>query len=70
MPWQHKIAYLLDQSVGISFMDGTGTSGILCDADGSSLYVMEYLYHSQFALKHYSYTMILDIHPFPSCNNR
>ncbi|OIJ16343.1 hypothetical protein BKP37_06360 [Anaerobacillus alkalilacustris] len=69
MPWQHKIGYLLGQPVGISFMDGTGTSGVLCDADGGSLYVMEYLYHTQFAIKHYNYNMIQDINPFPSCNN-
>jgi len=69
MPWQHKIGYLLGQPVGISFIDGTGTSGVLCDAYGGSVYVMEYLYQSQFALKHYNYNMIQDIHPFPGCNH-
>lgn len=67
MPWQQKIAYLLGKPIGISFIDGTGTSGILCEASGGSLYVMEYLYHSQFAIKHYNYNTIQDIHPFPNC---
>lgn len=67
MPWQYKIGYLLGQPMGISFVDGTGTSGILCNADGTSLYVMEYLYQSQFAMKHYTYNMIQDLHPFPGC---
>ncbi|KAA9031585.1 hypothetical protein [Niallia endozanthoxylica] len=70
MPWQQKIGYLLGQPVGISFMDGTGTSGVLCDAYGGSLYIMEYLYQSQFAIKHYSYSMIQDIHLFPGCHNQ
>lgn len=67
MPWQHKIGTLFDQPVGISFINGTGTSGVLCGAHSGSVYVMEYLYQSQFAIKHYNYSMIQDINPFPSC---
>lgn len=67
MNWQYKIQYLMRQPVGVSFIDGTGTSGILCDAYGGQLYIMEYLYHTQFAIKHFDYNTIQDIHPFPSC---
>ncbi len=27
MPWHQKIPYLMNQSIGVSFVDGTGTSG-------------------------------------------
>jgi hypothetical protein len=69
MPWQYKLSYMLGKPVGISFVDGTGTSGVLCDAYGGMVYIMEYLYQSQFAIKHYSYNIIQDINSFPSCNS-
>ncbi|WP_368505341.1 hypothetical protein AB3N04_06770 [Alkalihalophilus sp. As8PL] len=70
MQWQQKIPYLLNQPIGVSFANGTGTSGVLCDASERTLYVLEYLYHSQFALKQYDYATIQDIHGFPPCQNQ
>lgn len=70
MPWQQKIQQLLGKPVGISFTNGQGTSGVLCSAQGGHLYVIEYLYQSQFALKHYDYRMIQDINPFPPCHQQ
>ena len=67
MPWQQKIRHLIGQPIGISFMNGQGTSGILCNAYDGQLYILEYLYQSQFALKHYEYRTIQDINPFPKC---
>ncbi|WP_332698378.1 hypothetical protein [Halalkalibacter lacteus] len=67
MSWQQKIGHLFGQPVGVSFTDGQGTSGVLCSADGNQIYIMEYLYQSQFALKHYDYRMIQDINSFPHC---
>jgi hypothetical protein len=70
MNWQQKIGHLMGQPVGVSFTNGTGTSGILCNADGNQIYILEYLYHSQFALKHYDYRTIQDINPFPHCQQQ
>ncbi|MGG3448723.1 MULTISPECIES: hypothetical protein [Bacillaceae] len=70
MPWQHKIRYLIGQPVGISLSNGQGTSGILCNASGGKVFVIEYLYQSQFALKQYDYRMIQDINEFPPCQNQ
>ncbi|MFJ8262748.1 hypothetical protein ACIQ4I_12470 [Rummeliibacillus sp. NPDC094406] len=70
MPWQHKIAYLIGQPVGISLSNGQGTSGILCGVSDGKLLVIEYLYHTQFALKKYDFHMIQDINGFPPCNNQ
>ncbi|MGB3262033.1 hypothetical protein [Paenisporosarcina sp.] len=67
MNWQHKIMHLIGQPIGVSFTNGQGTSGILCNADGEELYIMEYLYQAQFAIKHYEYHTIRDINPFPPC---
>lgn len=69
MSWQQNIRRLMGRPVGVSFGDGRGTSGILCDARDGELYVLEYLYHDQFAMKHYEYDMIRDIYPFPPCRN-
>jgi hypothetical protein len=67
MPIQQKADALIGRPVGISLMDGTGVSGILCSVHGGSIYVIEYLYHSQFATKHYTFNQIRDIMPFPYC---
>ena len=70
MPWQQKIVYLIGQPIGISLMNGQGTSGILCGTSGGKLLVMEYLYQAQFALKQYDFYMIQDINGFPPCRNQ
>lgn len=38
-----KIQYLIGRPIGISFMNGQGTSGVLCSAHDDQLYVYEYL---------------------------
>ncbi len=68
MLWQYKIQYLIGQPIGISFTSGQGTSGILCGVSEEKLLVLEYMYQSQFALKHYDFQMIQDINGFPPCH--
>ncbi|KMY54410.1 hypothetical protein AC623_11095 [Bacillus sp. FJAT-27231] len=70
MPWQDKVSQLMGQSVGISFSNGQGTSGILCRVSGGKVFVIEYLYKTQFALKQYDSRLIQDINGFPPCQNR
>ncbi|MEC2708716.1 hypothetical protein P9Z39_24020 [Bacillus thuringiensis] len=67
MHWQQKIPYLIGRPTGISFINGQGTSGVLCSAHDGQLYVYEYLYQAQFAMKHYDYRQVQDIHAFPNC---
>lgn len=67
MPWQYKIGHLIGQPIGVSLINGQGTSGVLCGVSEGKLLVIEYLYQSQFALKQYDFHMIQDIHGFPSC---
>lgn len=67
MPWQQKLSDLIGQPVDISLTNGQGVSGILCGAFGGQIFVVEYLYQTQFALKHYDDQMIQDINPFPPC---
>lgn len=67
MSWQEKLQFLMNQPVGVSLINGQGVSGILCDVSNGEIYLLEYLYHTQFAMKHYSFSMIQDIHPFPPC---
>lgn len=59
-----KIQYLIGRPIGISFINGQGTSGVLCSAHDGQLYVYEYLYQAQFAMKHYDFRQIQDIHAF------
>lgn len=70
MPWQQKVQYLIGQPIGVSFVNGQGTSGILCGGSDGKLLVIEYLYQSQFALKQYDSYSIQDIHGFPPCPNQ
>ncbi|WP_028784649.1 hypothetical protein [Thalassobacillus devorans] len=67
MPWQQKVPYLLGQPIGVSFVDGTGTSGVLCGISEGKLLVMQYLYQAQFALMQYDWFTIQDIYGFPLC---
>ncbi len=67
MPWQLMLPFLINQPVGVSLVNGQGVSGILCGFDNGSIYLMEYLYQTQFATKHYPYTQIQNITPFPRC---
>lgn len=68
MPWQMKLKFLINQPVGVSLANGQGVSGILCSYSDSEIFLLEYLYHTQFATKHYSFNQIQDIHPFPPCH--
>ncbi|MGD6777710.1 hypothetical protein [Sutcliffiella horikoshii] len=67
MPWQQKIPYLMNQPIEVSFVDGTGTSGVLYGVSGGKLLVMEYLYHAQFALRQYDVFTVQDIYGYPGC---
>ncbi|MFG6120341.1 hypothetical protein [Thalassobacillus sp. B23F22_16] len=69
MPWQQKVPYFYGQPIGVSFVDGTGASGVLCGISEGKLLVMQYLYHTQFALMQYDLYTIQDIHGFPLCPN-
>ncbi|WHH60776.1 hypothetical protein [Petroclostridium sp. X23] len=69
MPWQQKLQFLIYQPVGVSLTNGQGVSGILCGVANGEIYLLEYLYQSQFATKHYSFRQIQDINPFPPCYN-
>lgn len=67
MPWQTKLQFMINQPVGVSLTNGQGASSILCNVENGEIYLLEYLYHSQFATKHYPFDEIQDINPFPSC---
>lgn len=69
MHWQMKLPFLINQPVGVSLVNGQGVSGIFCGASNNEIFLLEYLYHSQFATKHYPFHQIQDIHPFPRCRN-
>ncbi|WP_409068340.1 hypothetical protein ACFLKB_12840 [Clostridium sp. FAM 1755] len=62
-----KLQFLINQPVGVSLKNGQGVSGILCNIENKEVYLLEYLYHSQFGTKHYTFDEIQDIHPFPMC---
>ncbi|HEX2953634.1 MAG TPA: hypothetical protein VHR47_06585 [Bacillota bacterium] len=70
MPWQSNLPYLMNSPVGVSLMNGQGVSGILCDASNDTVYLLQYLYQSQFAMMQYPFNRIQDITPFPSCDHQ
>ncbi|GMK42235.1 hypothetical protein PCCS19_52940 [Paenibacillus sp. CCS19] len=67
MSLQQKATSLIGRPVGISMRNGTGNSGILCSVQGGEIYVLQYLYQSQFATFHYPINQVADIIPFPAC---
>jgi hypothetical protein len=67
MPWQLRLPFLMNKPVGVSLANGQGVSGILCSSANGQIYLLEYLYASQFATKHYAFNEIQDILPFPGC---
>jgi hypothetical protein len=69
-PWLQQAAYLIGRPVGISLADGRGVSGILCNIDYTQrlVYVLEYLYASQYATKHYQFDEIQGVTSFPGCS--
>ena len=70
MPWQYKLSYLMGQPIGITFINGQGTSGVLCKEFDGKIQIIEYLYNTQFAIKQYDKEIIQDIHGFPSCQKQ
>ena len=66
----HNYGYLINQPVGVSLTNGQGVSGILCSVTNREIYLLVYLYHSQFATKHYSLNQIQDIYKFPKCQSQ
>ena len=51
-PW-HNYNNLINQPVGVSLTNGQGVSGILCRVTNREIYLLVYLYQSQFATKHF-----------------
>jgi len=68
MIWNMNLQYLINQPVGVSLINGQGVSGILCSVTNTEIYLLEYLYHSQFAMKHYYLTQVQNVYPFPGCS--
>ncbi|WP_284238899.1 hypothetical protein [Paenibacillus glycanilyticus] len=67
MSVQQKAMMLIGRPVGISLRNGQGVSGVICTVQGNEVYIMQYMYQSQFATHHYNFNMIADITPFPPC---
>ncbi|RKN84831.1 hypothetical protein D7M11_12355 [Paenibacillus ginsengarvi] len=62
-----KARSFLGLPVGISLKSGQGVAGILCQVQSGEIFVLQYLYHAQFATFHYPFQDIQDIHAFPKC---
>ncbi|ANE45154.1 hypothetical protein SY83_01030 [Paenibacillus swuensis] len=67
MAWQQEIYSYVGQPVGISLVNGQGVSGVLCQIGNGRLYVLEYLYQSQFATKQYMFGQVQNVTVFPGC---
>jgi hypothetical protein len=64
---EQKAMGLIGRAVGISLNSGQGVSGVVCGVNSGQIFMMQYLYNTQFATFHYSFNEIQDIHAFPSC---
>jgi hypothetical protein len=64
---QSNLQFLINQPVGVSLVNGQGVSGILCGVTNNEIYLLQYMYQSQFAMMHYYLNQVQAVHPFPSC---
>ncbi|EFM10342.1 conserved hypothetical protein [Paenibacillus curdlanolyticus YK9] len=64
---QQKASMLIGRPVGLSMRNGTGVTGVLCAVQNGELFLLQYLYQSQFATFHYPFSQVADIMPFPPC---
>ncbi len=64
----NSILRLTGSPVGVSLINGQGTSGIFCGVQNNDIMLIEYLYQDNFALKHYPVTSVRNIMPFPPCS--
>ncbi len=69
MPWRTNLPYLINQPVGVSLTNGQGVSGVLCSVEHGTVYLLEYLYQTQYATKQYPFNQIQNITPFPGCQS-
>lgn len=69
MPDQRSILHMQGRAVGVSFISGQGTSGVLCGIQQNNILLIEYQYQDSFALKRYPLREIQNITPFPSCRS-
>ncbi|CAM3256064.1 hypothetical protein PALU110988_11770 [Paenibacillus lupini] len=67
MSIQQKAMMMIGRPVGISLRNGQGVSGVICSVQGGEVYIMQYMYATQFATFHYSFNDINDILPYPGC---
>lgn len=67
MSIQQKAMALTGSNVGISLKNGQGVSGKLCGVQGGEVYVLQYMYASQFATFHYPFDQINNIYAYPGC---
>ena len=71
MHWNQQLHNLIDQYIGLEFMEGTGipgTSGKLCGFDNEKIHIIEWRY-THFISTTYYYYQIRNIMPFPRCQN-
>ncbi|WP_114378827.1 hypothetical protein [Paenibacillus prosopidis] len=66
-PIVQKAMYNIGRPVGVSLRNGQGVSGVLCNVQNDQIFLLQYLYASQFATFHYRINEIADILPYPSC---
>ncbi|MBP1973193.1 hypothetical protein J2Z47_001412 [Cohnella thailandensis] len=64
---QQKAMYFMGRPVGVSLRNGQGASGILCNVNNGQLYLLQYLYQTQFATFHYPLSEVSDVIPYPAC---
>ncbi|MWC27765.1 hypothetical protein [Paenibacillus sp. MMS18-CY102] len=64
---EQKASLLIGRPVGVSMRNGNGVTGVLCAVQNGEIFLLQYLYHSQFATFHYPLIQVADILAFPSC---
>ncbi|UOF88853.1 hypothetical protein LSG31_12975 [Fodinisporobacter ferrooxydans] len=67
MTIRQKALRLIGKPVGITFKNGTGTSGVLCRVGTQRIFVIVFQIGNFFPLKHFRINRIHEIRKFPNC---
>ncbi len=65
---QWMLPMLINEHVGIALVNGESTTGKLCRFDSRGIYLMEYLYQTEYRVRRYLYGQIQNMTPYPSCH--
>ena len=65
---KHEFCKLIGKPVGVALVNGQGVAGILCDIRNGEIFLLQFLFGTQFATFRFPLRQVRTITRFPSCD--